>query len=150
MSNYGFRREAAWEGERDARQVLQTVEEEAGAGNFTAARKSMVNKRSQKKVTDYYAEKEEDPDRINDFGIEHHTMSAGKIEDFYEDSISHETASTKIERVPGIRKYCQAGRIREEETRPRGTRRLSTGIKEKEGNVGPSDRNPRNSRQRWR
>ena len=63
-------------------------------------------------MTEYYAEKEEDPYRRNDIGIEHHTMSESSTEDNYEDSLSYKTASTKIERVPGIRKIIQAGNLR--------------------------------------
>ena len=151
LSNFVLRWEAPpWENGRNVSQVLQPVEEEAGVGNVPAARETSVGNRTQKKVTDYFAEKEEDLDRRNDIGIEHHTMSEGDTEDVYEDSLTYKTASTKILNVLGTQENLQTGRLHGRDTRPRGIRRFPTGSMEREGNGGPGDRNPRNIGQRPR
>ena len=92
--------------------MLQTVAEESDVEGVTDKSEPMEKERKQKRVTEYYAEKERDPYRKNDIEIEHHTMSESSTEDIYKDSLSYETASTIKESVPGLEKINRVGKLR--------------------------------------
>ena len=94
------------------RRGLQPVEEETDEGIVTDEDGPTAKNRTQKKVTEYYEDRVEDPYRRNDLGKEQITMSESSTDESYEDSPSYGTASTEMTRVRRNKKSTRVGNLR--------------------------------------